>query len=351
MISRVTLGAGYGLLSSAAGFWQHRDMAWRIHDSVSRGELMRYEESNQRRRLSGQMTQRGSRWVMSTGGGLLFGLPFVGVGVGTILIGLRLIHVEPKSVHAPYWVLTICGSCFFGAGLALWGAAIRQFLWNRRRVPITNGAPEAVALADYNWNKRGYQPSRWSKVFKASGLAIALTVFLSIFNWWAFFSKYGPFMVKCIVGLFDLILLAVWGQFFLTLARALKFSDSRIDFARFPYSISEPILIRWPAPNGISKPVKGSFTLRCLEEWWETTTTGSKRSTYLVKQEIWSGNWQLDPADELLPGKIREFSFAPAAEALPTNFHAPKPIYWEFEVNLEMSGPDFVETYLVPVYQ
>jgi len=288
---------------------------------------------------------------MSTAGGLLFGLPFVSMGAFITLIGLGLIHVDPKTVHAPYWVLTVCGLCFFGAGLAVWSAAIRQFISNRRGAQTTGGGPEAVALADYDWNKRGYQPSRWSKVFKALGPAVALTVFLSIFNWWAFFSKGGPFMVKCIVGLFDLILVAVWGNFFLMLARALRFSDSRLDFARFPYSISQPILIRWPVPSGISKPVKGSFTLRCLEEWWETTTTGKNNSRCLVKEEIWSGNWQLDPADELLPGKTREFSFAPAAEALPTNFHAPKPICWEFEVKLEMSGPDFVETYLVPVYQ
>ncbi len=312
---------------------------------------MRYEESNQRRRLSGQMTQRGSRWAISTGGGLLFGLPFVGMGAWIILVGLRLVHVEPQSVHAPYWVLTICGVCFFSAGLALWSAAIRQFFGNRRRVQTIGGGPEAIALADYDWNKRGYQPSRWSKVIKAFVSAIALTVFLSIFNWWAFFSKDGPFMVKGIVGLFDLLLVFVWGNFFLALARALRFSGSRIDFARFPYSIREPILIRWPAPNGIRKPVKGSFTLRCLQEWWETTKTGKNNSTYLVKEEIWSGNWQLDPADELLPGKTREFSFLPAAEVLPTNFHAPKPIYWEFEVKLELTGPDFVETYLVPVYR
>jgi len=297
---------------------------------------------------SGQTTQRGVG--MSTGGTLLFGLPFVGAGVAITLVGLKVISVNPKSVHAPYWVLAVFGACFLGAGLMLWGKAFGQFRWNRRRIETSSGGTEAVALADYNWDRRGYQASRWNQVFKSLGIAAAMSVFLSIFNWWAFLSKDGPLMVKCIVGLFDLILIAIWGQFFLMLARAVKFGGSRIDFARFPYSVREAVVIRWQAANGIGKTSKGSFTLRCLEEWWETRNFSNERRTYLMKEEIWSGTWELDPADELLPGKIREFKFTPSAEALPTNFHAPKTIHWEFEVKLELRGPDFQATYLVPVY-
>lgn len=316
---------------------------------------MQYQESNQRRQLTGVVTSSGPMgrrgMGMSTAGTFLFGLPFVGAGVAITLIGLKMISVNPKSVHAPYWVLTIFGLCFFGAGLAMWTSAFGQFRWNRRRVEAGSGGSEALALADYDWDKRGYQPPRWSKVVKAFVGPTVMTLFLSMFNWWAFFSQNGPFMVKCVVGLFDLILLAVWGQFVLTVARAFRFSVSRIDFARFPYSVREPVVIHWLAASGISKPIKGSFTLRCLQEWWETSTTGHNRRTYLVKEEIWSGTWQLDPTDELLASKAREFRFVPSVEALPTNFHAPKPICWEFEVKLELAGPDFVETYLVPVYQ
>jgi hypothetical protein len=98
-------------------------------------------------------------------------------------------------------------------------------------------------------------------------------------------------------------------------------------------------------------PVMGSFTLRCVQEWWETSGTGRGRSNYLVREEVWSGTWQLESTDELPASKRREFSFVPAGDAISTNFHAPKPVYWEFEVKLEMSGPDFIETYLVPVYE
>lgn len=312
---------------------------------------MRYAESNQQSRLTGQLTPRGGHPGLSTGGALLFGLPFVGAGVGIAGVGLKAFPVDPASVHAPYWVLTVFGVCFFSAGLLLWSMAIRQFILNRRRAQTSGGGPEAVALADYAWDPRGDHPSRWRRVGKALLLAIALTTFLSIFNWWAFFSKEGPLPLKVIVILFDLILAVLWGSFFLTLARAFRFSDSRIDFVRFPYAIAQPIVIRWQVPHGISQPVRGSFTLRCVEEWWETSGSGKNRSRHLIKEARWSGTWELESGDQLLGANTQEFTFAPAPDASPTNLSAAKPIYWEFEVKLEMAGPDFVETYLVPVYQ
>lgn len=311
---------------------------------------MRYQESNERRRLSGQLTQRSSQTGLSSVGTALFGLPFVVAGMGIGLIGLKVLPVDPKTVHAPYWVLTAFGSCFLAAGLLLWGMAIRQFRANRRRAALGRSGPEAIALTDYDWDRRGFQPSRAKQLFKTLGFAVGLSVFLSMFNWWAF-GMNGPLMVKIIVSIFDLALLALWFQFFLTLARALRFSASRIDFARFPYATNDTILIRWPAPRGMGKPHKGTFTLRCVQEWWERTGSGKNRSTTLIQEELCSGTWELDPKDELPPGKIREFSFPPFPGAQPTSLSSPPAFYWEFEVKLEMSGPDFVESYLVPVYQ
>jgi len=268
-----------------------------------------------------------------------------------MLVGLKVIAVNPATVHAPYWVLTVCGSCFLGAGLMVWGMTIRQFRANRRRAVIKGTTRADLAMADYPWDIRGYQPSRWGKAFKVGTAALALSIFLSIFNWWAFFSNDGSLFVKLIVGVFDLVLIFAWGHFILTLVRAIRFNASRIDYTEFPYSTGSVVLIRWQSPSGITKPSRGSFVLRCVEEWTETTGSGDNRSTRVVQEEIWSGAWQLDPTDELLPGKLREFNFAPPPNALPTSLSVGKTIYWEFEVKLEMSGPDFVETYLVPVYQ
>jgi hypothetical protein len=90
-----------------------------------------------------------------------------------------------------------------------------------------------------------------------------------------------------------------------------------------------------------ASPVRGSFTLRCVEEWWETSGSGNNRSTRLVKKSVWSGTWQLESDRSIAGGQApANFALSPARTPRPpTSSAAEKPIYWEFEVKLEMAGP------------
>jgi hypothetical protein len=310
---------------------------------------MRYEENKSRRRRSGALQPRGAQTGLPLWGMFLFGLPFLGAGTAITLIGLKVIAVNPASVNAPYWVLTVAGLSFFMGGVLLWSMGWRQFQSQRRGAEARQQHPGEPALADNDWNPRGCQGSRWPKVFKAVTAAIFLTVFLSLFNWWAFLAN-GPWMVKAMVVLFDLFLVAVWGQAVLALGRALKFGGSRIEFTRFPYRVSEPVVLRWQAAAGIHEPRKGAFTLRCVEEWYEASGSGRNRSRHLVHEEVWSGAWQVEQAPEVVAGKTLELRFSPPADAPGTALSATKPVFWELEVKLDLPGFDFVETYLVPVY-
>lgn len=310
---------------------------------------MQYEESNERKRLSGQLTARGTQSGLPVWGLLLFGLPFAVMGGVVMLAGLKVLPVNPKSVHAPFWILTAFGSLFVVAGLFLWSKALQQYRANRRPANITGDDNAAVAMRDYLWNPRGSQPSRFGNAFKTGISAIFFTLFLSAFNWWAF-GKHGPLLLVVIVAIFDAILAFIWAQFFLILSRAIRFSSSRIEFTQFPYSPGQPIVIRWQA-DGISQPSQGSFTLRCVQEWWEVSGTGKNRSRRLVQESAWSGAWKVGSQDQLAAGKHYEFKFQPPADAPSTSLGSNKVFFWEFAVELEMSGPDFVESYLVPVYR
>ncbi len=55
----------------------------------------------------------------------------------------------------------------------------------------------------------------------------------------------GGWTVKAVVVLFDCLGLAVWWQAGRHIGSALKFGHSRIAFARFPYRLREPVIIRW----------------------------------------------------------------------------------------------------------
>ena len=308
-----------------------------------------YTQSTEQRRLSGMVEKRGSQTGLSTVGTVLFGLPFTGVGVFVALIGAKIVPANPSSVHAPYFVLIAFGLVFGCAGLMLWGMAWKQFKSNRRRALAIERHATEPALEDYDWDPHGFRSHCWARTAKSIAFAGFFALFLSMFNWWAWFNK-GPFMVKGIVSLFDLILVCVCGYAVLTLSRAIKFGNSQIEYVRFPYRVNEAITVRWLTPPHISRANKGSFTLRCVKEWMETTGTGRDRSRNVVYEEQWSGTWSLEQPEDFPPGKNIDLEFQPPAGLPATSLSGSETYFWEFEVNLSLPGPDFKETYLVPVY-
>jgi hypothetical protein len=286
---------------------------------------------------------------MPSWAGLLFGSLFVGVGTLIIMVGTKALPVNPASVHAPYWVLTVAGASFAMGGLMVWGMAWRQFAANRERRQAARQYPDEPALADYHWHPDGFEVSPWTGAAKALAFAIGLTIFLSIFNWWAFGAG-GPWMLKAFVTLFDCVGLAMWWTAGRLIGCAFKFGHSRIAFTRFPYRLPEPVVLRWQPREGISEINKGTFTLRCVEEWMEASGSGKSRSVQLVHEEIWSAQWKLDHPRKLQVKESVELRYDLPPQAQPTRLSADKPVFWELEVQLDLPGLDFKETYLVPIY-
>ena len=291
-----------------------------------------------RRRLNGAIQKRGSKMGMSTVGGLLFGSIFVLTGTAVILLGTKVIKVNSASVNWPYWVLTVFGLSFALAGLWVWSMVWRQFAANRRRAEATRRFPGEPALADYPWHPDGFDVSEWPALAKSVATAMFVTIFLSMFNWWAFGAK-GPAMVKIIVVIFDCFLLVAWGQTVRQLGRALKFGHSRIEFTTFPCRLGKPVVVRWQPFRGINHVNKGTFTLRCLQEWMESQVPGGiergHRSRASLERAMAGGaarNLQLQERVEL--------RYELPADALPTQFGADKPVFWELEVKLDLPGLD-----------
>ena len=52
---------------------------------------------------------------------VLFGLFFVAIGVFILCVATDVIRADPRTIHAPRWVLGLCGVAFAGAGLSLVG--------------------------------------------------------------------------------------------------------------------------------------------------------------------------------------------------------------------------------------
>jgi hypothetical protein len=245
--------------------------------------------------------------------------------------------------------LQAAGVFFALGGFWVWSMAWKQSAANRRRAMAAGQYPNETALADYRWHPDGFEVSEWTRLAKALAIALGLTLFLSMFNWFAFRSN-APWLFKGIVGLFDLIALGTWCQAAVQLGRAFKFGHFRIDFASFPFRLPNPVVLHWHSSGGINRVNKGTFTLRCVEEWMESHGSGKNRSVILVHEEVWSAKWLLEqPRNFQLKDKV-ELRYGLPATAQPTNLSAGKPVFWELQVQLDLPGLDFNETYLVPVY-
>jgi len=305
--------------------------------------------SSEPHRLAGRTEPRGSRTGFPTWGAYAFGGIFMVVGILIMLVGLRVIPVDPSGVHAPWWVLTVMGAVFALAGLGVEGMATRQFLAERHRLSAALRHAGNPARQDYRWDPSGFAPPRWSRAVKAVAGAAGLSLFLSIFNYWAFATT-SPVMVRMIVVVFDLVLILVWWEAFLRVGRAFKFGGSRIDFLEFPYSIGKPVTIRWQPSDGIGAAQGGHLTLRCVKEWYEQTGSGKNQSTHLVHEEQWSTTWQFAPNRSVMPGKRVDLRFEVPSGLPSTRLGGTSPVFWELEIHLDLPGFDFEETYLVPIY-
>jgi hypothetical protein len=313
--------------------------------------LERSEISFERKPMSGIIQQRGNVTGFPPVFAFLFGGIFVAVGFCIGLIGLKILPVDPKTVHAPYWTLTVAGSVFAVAGaLVMWGFGWRQWRARKRSQEAARIHPDEIAFQDYDWDPRGFTPARWKPAIQAIAGASFLSVFLSIFNWWAFFTR-SDVIVKIIVSVFDFFLLLFIYQAVLRVGRAMKFAGSQIQFPEFPCRKTGPVKLLWKSPAGSFHANKGQFTLRCVEEFWVTIRSGRNRRRQIVHEEIWSQTRFLDEPHWFSRGEEVELQFDLVSDLPSTNLRAARAVFWELKVKLEMPGLDFEECYLVPVYE
>jgi len=267
-------------------------------------------------------------------------LPFVAVGGFFALAGFEFVPL-PGKANAPLPVIGFIGLAFFLAGSTLLSHGARGLLneWRIRRRPLSE-----PWLVDYPWNPRGIRDRAGARVLNALLGLLLFTVFLVPFNWWAFISDHGSWLVTFVVGTFDLILAVILGKAIYHLGQYVKFGHSRLTFRRFPYHPGETLLVAFSGT-----PLERlNATLRFVEERVETTGTGDDRSTRLVSYEHF--------------GQQKEFVGTSGMPEIEIDFEIPdnpewvtglssRPVrYWELLLESEQTGIDFRTTFPLPIY-
>ena len=291
----------------------------------------------------------------STGGGclILFGMPFVAVGAFVGALSLGLLPLDDARVNGPRWMLTAFGGVFAFAGLAVAGVGVSSLFRERAARKRKEEHPTEPWFWDHAWDTRRAESGGIGGALQGFVLFAFLAAFLSMFNWWAFFSKDGPLPVKLIVMLFDLIALLVLFGAFYALFQDLKYGTSRLHFGRFPFRPGSSLEGGLEASRRMLRAPSIALTLRFIEEVMETHGTGKNRSTtavlyclHEIKQDLNAGQFDAGSSAAEIPISIR----LPAGEEYANRLLDSPRRYWELEVKAETPGIDYVARFLIPVY-
>ena len=289
-----------------------------------------------------------------TGGGclVLFSLPFIAVGLFVTALSLGYIPSMEDGIRGPRGLLTLFGAVFGVAGFGLWALGITTIAGARAALKRRREHPNEPWYWDHAWNKQFAVSGGPGAAIQGFAVAGFLALFLSMFNWAAFFSGKPdvPIWVKGLIGLFDLITLLVLGGAFYALFQYFKYGKSRLHFARFPFRPGGTFEAGLEASRRLYRAETIVVVLRYIEEIVVTTGSGKNRSTRIDLFSLHEIRQQIDPrhlnpdSDLGLPITMR----LPAD--LPTRLHEKPRRYWELDVSADTPGIDYSARFLIPVY-
>lgn len=280
-----------------------------------------------------------------------FGAIFFAAGALVLGVGLEWIPVDGDSVHAPYWVIATIGAVFAGAGAWMMAVGLRGLLQRRRRRRAAARYPDRPWLADHGWDPAGSWDDAGRGPWRAAAMTAFMVVFLAPFHWWAFGSGEGPWPVKAMVVVFDLLTLLVAWSAVAGWLRRLRYGRPRLRFSRFPFFLGEELDAWLEAPRGMHGARDMTVTLRCVQESYESS--GSDDGSRVVARQVHQDEREIELASQgLSRGRLLLPIRFPLPEDAPaTELAARPPRYWEIEVRAEAPGLDARSTFLVPVYE
>jgi len=294
------------------------------------------------------------RYTYRTGfsltGAILFGGVFVLVGLGIIGLAADWFPIREVSKQAPDSVIAVIGVVFAGCGAMVIGMGFREWKRIGRMKAFRSRYPNEPAMQDHVWDREGHTPPRWQSAFTVLGGAIFMTVFMSAFNWVAWFTANAPIVIQIVTVLFDLLLVFLWFQAIRALIRAVRFGDCRVHYPRFPLRPGEEIDLRFTLPAGVEQVRAAILRLRCLQEYVVKSRRGHNRSSVLRQDQLYLEERRIT-AGEIgsAPRELRATFLLPEASPA-TQLDEKMPVAWEVELELDVPGVNAVYPFLLPVY-
>ena len=289
-----------------------------------------------------------SRTTLHGWASILFSLPFLAAGIGITLVGTGRIAIPAKDIHAPLWVIGGVGIVFFLAGVFLLLHGFGGVQRNRRLKKGKYMAPRRPWMWDYAWEPLGISENKRKEVINAFVATVVYILFLTPFNWWAFFSgEITLFWLKGMVIVFDWVIVFIAYQFVRKLSQYLKYGDSRLRFKKFPFILGDKMVVSLVgAPTQFEVM---TMNLRFIEEAYETSGSGRNRSRNVVCYQIYGEEKVMRSYDAGKSKIVMEWQL-PKDPDFATQLSVRPAKFWELEIQAETPGVDYECRFLLPVY-
>jgi hypothetical protein len=280
---------------------------------------------------------------------VFFGVPFLAAGIGAYVVQ----RLAPESIQGPRLLMVWFAGIFGLVGLLMIVHGLRGL---RRRAGVARrraAHPGQPWLWDYEWDRSGASDDTRRRLWRAIFVSVFFVAFLLPFNWIGFAMPdvSGRGLWMAIVGLFDLVTVAVIGRAVYLLLRYLKYGTSTVSFDTFPFFLGDELAVRFEGSGRGEIFDRMTATLRCVEERYETRGSGKNRSQRVVCYEVYADAQNVEGARARWEGlRGLALRFPLPEEEQPTRLGERPPRYWELEVKAEVPGVDYKGTFLVPVY-
>src|SRR5215469_12701425 len=212
----------------------------------------------------------------------LFGVPFMAAGG---FIGWVATNGSRTGKHAPDWVIGAFGAMFFLGGLFFFVHGLRgvwrKSVWKRQTVQY----PDEPWRCDFHWHKEGIAFSAFDDMLKRLLAALMWTAFLVPFGWVGANEK-GARIFLYAAAFLGLVGLVFWFRWAAMLLDFLRYGNSYLFYESFPYFLGGTLRARLRCSRHISAIEQLTLTLRCVEEKYVTSGTGSNRTTNVVCYEL-----------------------------------------------------------------
>jgi hypothetical protein len=272
-------------------------------------------------------------------GTVIFGL--VLCLAGAVLVGIAG-GLLPTDLSVPSEVVMMPGVGMLAFGLYMVIRGGTGLLRERRRARRLIRHPGEPWLGDHDWSPDGARDSSYADVGGTLVIAGFCFLFLAPFNWIAFLGPDAHWLFGLVVGLFDLLAVALPLGFALyQLGHALRYGGAFVRFDRFPFFLGETLSVRLGSDRPVGKYSRLVVTLRCLEI---RGGAGDPKcyQRYVATRDL--------PAGELAPGIEVEATFELPTGDYASQLTGPEPRFWTIAAHATTTGIDFKAEFLVPVY-